>query len=41
MRPFFSQIYNRFMALGYPSEFILAQYFENELMEFDQILHNQ
>ena len=35
----FSQIYNRVMALDGCQNFISAQYLENELMEFDQILH--
>ena len=35
----FLQIYNRVMALGYSQNFVSAQYFVNNFMEFDQILH--
>ena len=35
----FSLIYNRVMALEWCQDFLSAQYLENELMEFDQVLH--
>ena len=38
MHPFW-QIYNTVMALGYCQNFVSAQFFVNELMEFDQILY--
>ena len=37
----FSQIHNRVMPLYSYQNFVSAQYLENELMEFDQILHMQ
>ena len=35
----FSSIYNREMALEWCRNLVFAQYLENKLMEFDQILH--
>ena len=37
----FSQIHNRVMPLDSYQNLVSAQYFENKLMEFDQILHMQ